>query len=309
MNSRTKFLLAAMAVISVALFGDQGYRRFVEAPAEKREREASRLDKQIKDAEDVIFNSAGAADELLALEQYSLPYDAELARARYQDWLLSLVEKVDLRQPSVDAGIPVAVSIKDRDTRKQREIYKRYSFSLRGRGTLRQVTQLLYEFYQAGHLHKIRSLALNPVSSGQQLDVTMGIEAVGLTRCERESELSTATANRLAFDNLEAYQAIVHRNLFSRDRADALRKAMLTAVTFDRTGIPGAWFSSGAEMQTQIVHRGESLAIPSHQVQVIDIQAQMVLIEVDGAIVRLPLGKTIHETLALPTRASEASTQ
>jgi len=57
------------------------------------------------------------------------------------------------------------------------------------------------------------------------------------------------------------------------------------------------------------VHRGESLAIPSHQVQVIDIQAQMVLIEVDGAIVRLPLGKTIHETLALPTRASEASPQ
>ena len=31
--------------------------------------------------------------------------------------------------------------------------------------------------------------------------------------------------------------------------------------------------------------------------------------EVDGAIVQLPLGKTIHEMLAPPTRASEASTQ
>ena len=167
MNTRTKFLLAALTVVGVGVLGDQGYRRLVEEPAQKREREASLLDKKIKDAEDTIFTSAAAADALLALEQLSLPYDEELARAHYQNWLLKLVEEVDLKQPSVDAGTPIAVFIKDRSTGKPKEIFKRYSFSLRGRGSLRQVTRLLYEFYQGGHLHKIRTMALNPVAGGQ----------------------------------------------------------------------------------------------------------------------------------------------
>lgn len=308
MNNRSKFLLVALAVVGVGVFGDQGYRRFVEQPARKREREAAQIDKQIKQAEDAVFTSVRAADQLLALEQYSLPYDQELARARYQDWLLALVAKVGLRQPTVDAGMPAAVSIKDRDTRKPKEIFKRYSFSLRGQGTLEQVTRLLYEFHQAGHLHKVRSLALNPVAGGKQLDVTMAIEALGLSRCEREGELSTATAQRLAYNDPEAYQTIVRRNLFSQEGADVLRNVMLTAVTFNSTGTPGAWLSTGSETQTQVVHRGELLEIPSHEVRVIDIQSQLVLLEVNGEVVRLALGKTIHEMLAASTPVSDAST-
>jgi len=84
MNNRSKFLLVALAVVGVGVFGDQGYRRFVEQPARKREREAAQIDKQIKQAEDAVFSSVRAADQLLALEQYSLPYDQELARARYR---------------------------------------------------------------------------------------------------------------------------------------------------------------------------------------------------------------------------------
>jgi hypothetical protein len=307
MNSRTKLLLATLAVVGVGVFGDQGYRRFVEGPEKERERESSSLQKQIEAAEETIFTAASAADELMALEHYSLPYDEELARSRYQDWLLALVEGADLQQPSVDAGTPVAVSIKDRGTREQKEIFKRYSFSLRGRGTLQQVTQLMYEFYQGGHLHKIRTLALNPVAGGKQLDVTMGIEALGLTRCEREGELSTATANRLAFDKLDAYQTIVRRNVFSQEGAGVLRNVMLTAVTFDRSGTPGAWFSAGGDAQTQVVHRGESLEIPSHQVEVLDIQPRSVLIEVDGEVIQLALGKTISEMLVASTPASAGS--
>ena len=308
MNNRSKLLLAALAVVGIGVFGDQGYRRFVEEPARTREREATKIDNQIKEAEDAIFTSARAADQLLALEQYSLPYDQELARARYQDWLLALVAKVGLRQPSVDAGTPVAMSIRDRGTRQPKEIFKRYSFSMRGHGTLAQVTQLLYEFHQAGHLHKIRSLALNPVADGKQLDVTMSIEALGLSRCEREGQLSTVTAQRLAYNNPEAYQTIARRNLFSQAGADVLRNVTLTAVTFNRTGTPGAWLSTGSETQTQVVHRGESLEIPSHEVRVIDIQSQLVLLEVDGEVVQLSLGKTIHEMMAASTIVGDAST-
>ncbi len=297
MNSRTKLLLVGVAVVVVATIGDQGYRRLVEGPAKDRERESSQLVKRTKKAEDIVLRAADAADEVLALEQRSLPYNEELARARYQDWLLSLVEKVDLQQPSVDSSSPVSVSIKDRRTRKNKELYKRYSFSLRGRGSLHQVTRLLYEFYQGGHLHKIRTLVLTPIGGGKQLDVTMGIEAIGLNRCEREGELSTVEANRIAFDELDAYQNIVHRNFFSQGGGDTLRKATLTAIAFDRSGRAGAWFSLGDNRRTQVAHRGDSLDIPAHRVQVIDIQPRLALIDVNGVVIQIPLGKTIHEIL------------
>ncbi len=307
MNRRTKLLVLLLAVVGVGVFGDQGYRRLVEEPARKLEHKSKQLEKQIESAEDVIFASGRASDDLLALEQYSLPYDAELARARYQDWLLSLVEKVRLRQPSVDAGKPIPTSIKIAGSRKPKEVFTRYSFSLRGRGTLQQVTKLLYEFYQGPHLHKIRTLALNPVSGGKQLDVTMGIEALGLTRCERESELSTATANRLALDDLKEYQSIVRRNLFSSEAAGALRGVKLTAVTFDRGGTPGAWFSAGINARTQVLHRGDSLEIPSHHVEVLDIQRQLVVLEVDGELVRVSLGKSIDEMQTPAKTAGDTS--
>jgi hypothetical protein len=278
----------ALAAVGVAIFADRGYRRFIVAPAAAQEKLASRLADQIKDAEDTVFRNANVIDQLLALEQYSLPYDKELARARYQEWLLALVKKTKLQQPSVDSNPPTTISIRVRGTSRRREVYQRYVFSVRGRGTLGQVTQLLFEFYQGGHLHKIRSLSLNPASGGNQLDVTMSIEAIGLARCERESELSTLQGHRLAKADLRDYQAIVRRNIFSQEGGAVLRNTILTAVTVDRNGKMGAWFSLGDKTQTQVAH---------HQVVIIDIQTKAVVIEVDGTVLRLPLGKSIFELL------------
>ena len=63
------------------------------------------------------------------LERISLPYDSELARAAYQDWILDLVQQAKLTNASVDASQPSSVKIKDRDTRKPKEIFLRYTFS------------------------------------------------------------------------------------------------------------------------------------------------------------------------------------
>jgi len=298
MNARANLLVAALVIVGIALLGDQSYRAFVEEPAGKRERTLSRLRKEVQKAEDVIFQSAAAADELLALEQFSLPHDEELARARYQEWLLILVEEAGLEQPAVDSGAAVPITVRGRDKKKPKEIGKRYPFSVRGRGTLQQITQLLFSFYQAGHLQKIRSLALNPVAGGTQLDVTTSIEALSLTRCERSDGLPEETANRLAFDDWEAYRSIARRNLFLHRGDSELRQAVLTAVTFDRAGTPEAWFSLGSEKRTQRIQRGESLSLLAHEVRVIDIQPELALVEVDGAIIHLPLGKSIHDMSA-----------
>ncbi|MBM4000814.1 MAG: hypothetical protein FJ297_14960 [Planctomycetes bacterium] len=307
MNNRMKFLLAALGVIGLATLGDQAYRRWIEGPAIRREREAAALEKQIEGAEDTILASTRYADRLAAFEGYSLPSDPELARARYQDWLLALVTRNGLLQPSVDAGQPVAVTIKDRATRKAKPAYHRYSFSLRGRGTLEQVTRLLYDFHQGGHLHKVKSLSLLPLAGGRQMDVAMSIEAIGLDRCEREGELSATRTNRLAFKELDAYRPISARNLFSQEAAGTLRDVMLTAVAFDRNGVPTAWFSLGGETPTQVATRGTVLNTPAHRIEVIDIQARLVLLDVDGSTVRITLGMTVHEAL-VPAGSSDGTT-
>lgn len=307
-NDRTKFLIAAMGLVFLALLGDAGYRKFVEAPAAVRERQLNRINKEIKQAEDVIFDAADAADRLAGLEQYSLPYDIELARSRYQDWLLGLVKQCDLESPRVDAGNPTPVSIRNRRTRKPQEIYHRYGFSVRGRGSLHQITRFLYEFYRAGHLHKVSSIALNPVAGGKQLDVTVAIEALGLTRCERESELSSEQIDRLAHSDLRDYQSVVYRNVFTTDGDDSLKTCRLTAVTFDVNGRAGAWFSLGGDQPSEVLGRGESLNVAGHRIEIVDIQPRLVLVDINSAVTRMSIGMSLQEAMAKNARVAEANT-
>lgn len=305
MNDRTKFLMASMGLVFAALLGDAGYRKFVEEPTAARERELSRINKQIKQAEDAIFESADAADRLAAIEQYSLPYDVELARSRYQDWLLVLVKQCELEAPRVDPGNPTPVSIRNRRTRKPQEIYHRYGFSVRGRGSLHQITRFLYEFYRAGHLHKISSVALNPVAGGTQLDVTVAIEALGLTRCERESELSGESIDRLAYSDLNDYQSVVYRNVFASDGDEPLKSSRLTAVTFDVNGQAGAWYSQGDDRPSRVLGRGESLEVSGHRIEIVDIQPRLVLIDIDGTVTRMSIGMSLQEALVSSARVAE----
>ncbi|MBM4074989.1 MAG: hypothetical protein FJ267_05025, partial [Planctomycetes bacterium] len=223
MNTRSKMLVILMSIIGVAVLGDQGYRRFIEEPGQKREREIDRLRKQISDADDDILQSRRAKEELEDLEQFSLPSDEELARSRYQDWLLKLVEKVGIQQPSIDAGVPTPVSIKEKGTRKSRTVYQRYGFTVRGRASLDQFIEFLFEFHRAGHLHKIPNMALNPISGGNLLDIGLSIEAIGLEDVSREGELSTQSAHRLAFNDLPSYRTISRRNVFVKESDSSLR--------------------------------------------------------------------------------------
>ena len=294
MNGRTRWLLIAMLAIGSLWAADAGYRNLIEQPAQERNRQIERLDKQIIQARETIVQNDGAVDQLDELERLSLPYDPELARARYQDWLLDLVQSVELKGSSVDASEPIPFNIRDRDTRKQKEVFLRYSFSLRGRGTLQQVSRFLHHFYQAGHLHKIVSMTLNPVSAGRTIDFSANIEALGLNRCERREELSGESVQRLVFNDFKDYQSISRRNLFARRGDDTLSEIVLSAITIASNGTAQAWFAVGDD-GTQVLERGESLDVTAHMIEVIDIVAGQVLLDVNGRVVTLKAGESIEQ--------------
>lgn len=294
MNTRTRTLLIAMGAMVVLWLGDSGYRNLIEGPAAERERELDRVDRQINEARDKIIETADAADQLETLERLSLPYDPELARAGYQDWLLDLVQQSELAGASVDAGQPSAVKIKDRDTGKPKQIYLRYTFSLRGRGRLQQITDFLYRFYQGGHLHKINSLSLNPVSGGRLVDLTASIEAIGLTRCERKAELSREIVSRLDADAFSDYQSIARRNLFARYGDATLANTVVSAITIGSGGTLEAWLSTGSG-ETLVLARDATVQVDAHTIEVVDVLQGQVLLDVDGRVIAVETGQSVQE--------------
>ena len=293
MNQRTLYLLILMGIVFAAWFGDMAYRGLIEEPAEMRRKELARIESSLKAAKKTIVDTANAMDQLELLERISLPYNPELARSAYQDWLLDLVQSAELTGASVDAAQPISVKIKDRATKANKEIFLRYTFALRARGSLQQVVLFLFDFYQGGHLHKINTISLMPIGGGREVDLNVTIEALGLTRCDRESGLSVDRFQRLAESEFNDYQMIARRNLFARNGASALRDVILEAITIS-DGTAQAWFKN-EEGEVVMLSRGDFLEIAAHRIEIIDIVGDIVLLDLDGRIVSMQAGERVQK--------------
>ena len=153
MNRRTKILAGGMVLVGAVMLGDQmGVLDTLQNFGSQHDSALAKLKKQIAVAEDLIMQGALATEQLTALEVRSLPYDRELARSQYQGWLSTLVKQNRLTQSSVDVGLAVPVAIPG----GKKEAYTRYPFSINGNGTLEQVTEFLFDFYQGPHLTEVK---------------------------------------------------------------------------------------------------------------------------------------------------------
>jgi len=302
-DNRTKILLGVMLLVVGAWVGDQfGLLTFLDGSGPSGESEMEQVARQIEKAEELIQRGIHVEDKLGRFDKISLPYDTVAAKSQYHDWLTKLVESSNIAQSSVDVSIPETVTVKNAD-KKQQEAYKRYKFTLNGTGRLENVSQFLFGFYRSGHLQKINSLSLSP-SSGGRFSISVTGEALGLPTCDRKSELSSVVGQRLAFDDIRQYDQIVRRNIFSREVGATLKWITLSSVTFDKSGLPEAWFKVGQSQETKRLQRGEKIDVSVHVIEVIDIQPRSVLVEVDGVICDLQIGKSVHEAMSSPELAA-----
>ncbi len=296
MKERNLLMLGALAVVVVLYVGDLGYKKLVVEPNRKREQTKTILEKRLKDARLSLAKGKQAGEYLERMEQQSLPWDSQIARARYQAWLIDLARNAGLSGTSVDSGEPVTITRSSRTSKRPVEMYTRYTFSVRGRGDLGQVTQFMYDFYRSDQLQKIRSFSLTPQSEGQVVDVAFSIEALSLPLTDRETELTDAVSDRLAYDNSQTYRLIAHRNLFGPGGADAgWRLVKLTAVTLDVRGSGQAWFAAGKTKETRILRVGEVLSLPSLSVKLVSVDDRSVLVEVDQQQYRILIGQSLAD--------------
>lgn len=290
MNKREMMLAAGVAALGVAYGGNWILQSYYVAPLDERQARIASLREDIGKRELDLARFRKANQKLKGWQAQSLPSDTEVARSLYQAWLVELVGKAGFLSPNVDSTEPV--------TRKG--LYSSLSFSVRGRGTLEQLTGFLYDFYHADHLHHIQNLNLTPVPRSDELDIALSIEALSLPDAQRKDQLTTRTSQRLASDGRADYAPIHKRNVFGsgggQDEADF---AYLTAIT-EVNGEPQAWFTLRASGELRKLGHGGRLQVGAFEATIADIGDSDVTLLCDDERWLLGLGENLMQASTLP---------
>lgn len=287
---RQKILVGLLGAMVLYFGGEWAWRKAVQDPLGARQLRIERLEGEIEKRDKALAQARRDGKDLEVWEDQSLPSDPQVARSLYRAWLLQLVGKVGLANRNVEAGEPVS----------RRGIYQSITFTVQGRGTLDQLARFLYAFYRAGHLHQIHSVAITPLSSAGQLELSLVIEALVLPLTNEKEELSQATSDRLAYEKLDDYAVIPRRNLFgSTGISDPTDHAFLTAIQ-SVDGRPEAWFTLRTENKVVKLKPGEGFQVGLFAAKLVEIEGDDVVLESDGQRWLVSLGESLAEAFALP---------
>jgi Tfp pilus assembly protein PilO len=284
-------LAAGLGAIAAAYGGHWIYEATYATPLAERHQETDRLREDIEKRKLDLARFRKASRDLKHWQTQSLPSDTEVARSLYQAWLVALVSSAGFSNPNVDSSEPVT----------RRGMYDSLSFSVRSRGTLKQLTKFLFDFYRADHLHQIQSLSLTPVPRLEELEIVLSIEALSLPQADRKKQLSARVSDRLASDGLAEYRVIAERNLFGigGNAADEADFAYLTAV-IEVNGEPEAWFTLRASGKLVKLRRQQNFEIGQFKGTVAEIHGSEVVLLCDDERWLVTVGESLMQASTLP---------
>jgi len=295
MKHREK-ILAAIFGIFIAYFGGTylWQHLIVEGPLATKRAKLAKGQDTIDDYNMALITAIKAGKKLDSYRQRSLPLDVERAQSLYQNWLLGLVENSGFNGPSVRPG---AVA--------NRTKYRSLAFSVNGRASLEQLTQFLYEFYRANHLHQIQSLTVTPTTSQQgvaQFSLTISIEALVIAKAVAKDDLQDEqTDERLAFKNLDDYAFIAERNIFAigGGSVDIVEHTVLTGVIGVDDELE-AWFTLGTTGQITKLRVGEGFRFGAVNGRIAEIHGEDVILDSDGERWLIARGESVANASLLP---------
>ncbi len=298
-------VVAALALLLVAWY-------VVDALRGAFDLRAKQLEAAQRDLRQKRFQSARAvvAGERLAdLQRRSLPRDRELARSLYQNWLTATLDDAGLEQVQVDPGRATVL----------RDNFAKLPYAVRAQGSLERVTRWLGVFYQAGHLHQVRDLSLQPVGGGM-LQLTATVEAASLVDADARDRLATSGVGPLdEARSAEAAKTIAARNWFAayvpppppmpptvsapppppKPAFDEAKFAVLTSIIFVDAK-PQAWVNVRPTKQTLRLHEGDGIEVGQFRGKLVRIGTREIEVEQDGVRRTVALGKSLAQGEASP---------
>ncbi len=305
MTPRMKWLLLACSAV-FGLYGiDALYRSSIEEPRTALTQKIDMLTEDINEAKQQQMQSQKIGRRLAEYSARALPSDPMLARSSYQEWLLDLVDRNKFLATSVDASQPVPLEIRSRTKKGKRvRVGHRIDYSLRGQASLAKFTDFMDQFRKAGHLHKIRSMTLNPIGNEGRLDINLSIQVLSMESSTNESNLGDWSMLPDAQLALKPPVPLVRRNPFARGFAKALNDVELRAITTNRDGITEAWFAADARGTISKVPAGSNLPLALHDIAVVEILSDRVLVNVNEDPHWIRMGESIGEAVATKSQTS-----
>jgi hypothetical protein len=301
MTPRTKWFLIAGLVVFGLYGGDSVYRSWIEEPTQQLNARLDSVTRNIADSKGDQLVAQKLGKRLDGYAARALPYDPQLARSLYQEWLLDLVERHQFASTAVDAAQPVAIEVRSRTKKGKRILVgHRIAYSLRGQASLAKLAAFLNDFRFAGHLHKIRSVSLNPIGNAGQLDTSLAIEVLCLETSSNKDQLSDLELVQDSESPTHDYSDLVKRNLFARGFAKALNDIELKAITFNREGKAEAWFKIDRVGTIKTITAGNQVPVALHDIAVVEVLTDKVLVRVNQDPHWITLGQSIGEVCAPP---------
>ena len=296
MTPRIRWLLIA----GLAVFGLYGldtlYRSWIERPSQQLTAQMDDLSEKLNASKSEQLAAQKQGKRLESLTARALPDDPQLARSLYQQWLLNSIETSELVSASVDAAQPIPLEIRSRTKKGKRQLIgHRINFSLRGQASLAKLSSFLNAFRKAGHLHKIRAITLNPIGNEGRLDADLSIEVLCLEASTNKQQLGDWEIADEAVVASSTYDHLVRRNLFARGFAKALFDIELKAITSNREGIAQAWFRTDGRGTTKTISAGNQIPVALHDIAVLEVLANKVLVRVNEDMLWIQLGQSIGE--------------
>ena len=296
MTPRVRWLLIAGLAVFGLYAADSLYRNWIEIPKQQLSAQLDDLSSKLNASKSEQLVAQKQGKRLEALADRALPEDPQLARSLYQQWLLNLIETNELTSASVDAAQPVRLETRSRTKKGKRQLVgHRISYSLRGQATLAKLANFLNDFRKAGHLHKIRSITLNPIGNEGRLDADLTIEVLSLEASTHKKELGIWEIVDVATVAPSTYDHLVRRNLFARGFAKALFDVELKAITSNRDGVAQAWFRVDGRGTTKTIAAGNQVPVALHDIVVVEVLTNKVLVRVNEESHWIKLGQSIGE--------------
>ena len=249
-------------------------------------------------------------DRLPALLRRALPSNPDTAKREYQNWLRKLADD-KLKNVNLVATDPQLLTYVDTDEAKtRRTIYTKFHFTINCQATLDELNRFSFDFYSAGHLHKICSINITPLKNPTQLDLAIVVEALSLPGAKQTDQLSTEKGNRLKLASADAYnKVIVKRDPFvaytppkpNQPRGEGpappakinpLEFSFLTGI-IEADGVPEALIHQRTTDETLKVHEGEEFTIGKVKGKVNRIGYNDIDIEIDGKTHTVSLGNSL----------------
>ena len=297
MNKRERMLAAAVGSLVVLFLLQMGWSR-VGSLYSQRSAQLRQLQRTVGDRTIDVARGKMAAERLHAWQRQSLPADPDVAKSLYNDWL---------RQQLVEAKFN-DVTIRDLSATgsRRRTAYKQLGFSVTARGSIEQLTEFLYKFYRANHLHQLRDLGITTSKDSQELGLTLKIEALILPGAERTDALNDGESDSLIEADLSSYtEAIVTRNLFApyteappaTPDSDEAKEAVITAIVRDEGGWQ-AWvqIKTGKVLR---LHEGDPFEVGSLSGTITRISRREVVFQADGRQRLAKPGKSLADAIEL----------